>query len=77
MHRFSLLNIFRLTPDCVAIQCIFEPRVIDFDSKRVEMRTISHQDITEEIIEHAGDHAVSFKLVCYQDNFQPFNRLRL
>jgi actin-related protein 8 len=59
------------------IQCIFEPRVIEFDRKRIHMRTISHPDITEEIIEHATDHVVSAEVVCSQVNFQAFNRPRL
>lgn len=66
-----------LKPNCIAIQCIFEPRVIDFDNKRVGMHAISHPDVTDEIIEHASDHIVSSKLVCYLDGFQFFHRLRL
>ena len=43
--------------------------MIDFDNKRVGMHAISHPDVTDEIIEHASDHTVSSKVVCYLDGF--------
>jgi actin-related protein 8 len=33
--------------------------VIEFDRKRVGLRPISSTDVTDEIIEHPGDHVVS------------------
>jgi actin-related protein 8 len=41
------------------IQCIFEPRVIEFDRKRIGLLPSSHPDVLEEIMEHAADHVVS------------------
>lgn len=40
-------------------QSIFEPRVVEFDRKRVGFRPISSTDVTEEIIENQTDHVVS------------------
>ena len=58
------------------VQCIFEPRVIDFDRKRIGMRAISHPDVTEEIIEHATDQVVSALGLFLSYIFIPVNRLR-
>lgn len=40
------------------LQCLFEPRVIEFDNKRENFRPIG-QNVTEEIIGHHGDVVVS------------------
>lgn len=37
------------------MKCIFEPRVVEFDRKRLGMETPHHPDVTEEIIELVGD----------------------
>ncbi|KIM90506.1 hypothetical protein PILCRDRAFT_812253 [Piloderma croceum F 1598] len=50
----------------LAPMCIFEPRVIDFDNKRVGMHAISHPDVTDEIIEHASDHATQAMMISTQ-----------
>ncbi|KAI6094362.1 hypothetical protein EDD16DRAFT_1686093 [Pisolithus croceorrhizus] len=42
----------------LAPMCIFEPRVIEFDRKRIGSRSIFSSDVTEEIIEHPADHVV-------------------
>lgn len=47
----------------VLMQCIFEPRVVEFDVKRIDMRPNSHPDVTEEILEHASDQVVSLNVV--------------
>src|ERR1700735_3169203 len=39
-------------------QCLFEPRVIEFDNKRENLHPIGH-NVTEEIIGHHGDVVVS------------------
>jgi len=43
----------------LAPMCIFEPRVIDFDRKRVAKQSGFQSDVTEEIIEHPSDRVVS------------------
>lgn len=40
-------------------QCVFEPRVIEFDRKRVGLRPMLSTDVTEEIVENQADHVVS------------------
>ncbi|TFY78610.1 hypothetical protein EWM64_g5404 [Hericium alpestre] len=39
----------------LAPMCLFEPRVIDFDRKRIGVRPIQHPDVSEEISDHR-DH---------------------
>jgi actin-related protein 8 len=58
----SLSPIFKLL-SLIRQQCIFEPRVIEFDRKRIGMRPSSHPDVTEEIMEHPIDHVVSLLTV--------------
>ena len=50
-------------------QCLFEPRVIEFDQKRAGMRPIVHPDVTEDIVEQLSDHFVSscFLMVASHD----------
>jgi actin-related protein 8 len=57
-------------------QCIFEPRVIEFDRKRMGTRAISNSEVTEEIIEHATDRVVSLEVFRSQYIFMTVNRLR-
>ena len=40
------------------LQCLFEPRVIEFDHKRENFHPIG-QNVTEEITGHTGDAVVS------------------
>ena len=40
------------------LQCLFEPRVIEFDHKRENFHPIG-QNVTEEITGHNGDAVVS------------------
>jgi hypothetical protein len=40
-------------------QCIFEPRVIEFEHKLVYMRTMWDSEVGEEIVEQVGDQIVS------------------
>jgi actin-related protein 8 len=42
----------------VDLQCLFEPRVIEFDNKRENFHPIG-QNVTEEITGHQGDVVVS------------------
>ena len=53
--------IYSLTFFCyisLDLQCLFEPRVIEFDNKRNNFRPIG-QNVTEEILGHQGDIVVS------------------
>ncbi|KAH7913839.1 hypothetical protein BJ138DRAFT_1124029 [Hygrophoropsis aurantiaca] len=50
----------------LAPMCIFEPRVIEYDRKRIGMRSILHSDITEEIIEHSVDHITQAMIISTQ-----------
>ncbi len=40
-------------------QCLFEPRVIEFDQKRAGCRPFSLPDVTDEIVGQTADHVVS------------------
>ena len=40
------------------IQCLFEPRVIEYDRKRIGLRLTTCPDVTDEIIDPAGDNPV-------------------
>ena len=51
---FFLLRLFFL----LDLQCLFEPRVIEFDHKRENFHPIG-QNVTEEITGHHGDAVVS------------------
>ncbi|KAH7927316.1 actin-like ATPase domain-containing protein [Leucogyrophana mollusca] len=55
----------------LAPMCIFEPRVIEYDRKRVGLRSISHSDVTEEIIEHAADHVTQAMIISTQHLLPP------
>lgn len=50
----------------LAPMCIFEPRVIEFDRKRVGFRPVSHADVTEEIIENPSDHVTQAMIISTQ-----------
>ncbi|EGN96670.1 hypothetical protein SERLA73DRAFT_111324 [Serpula lacrymans var. lacrymans S7.3] len=50
----------------LAPMCIFEPRVIEFDRKRIGLRPHSHPDISEEIIDHAGDQVTQAMIISTQ-----------
>ncbi|KZT27931.1 actin-like ATPase domain-containing protein [Neolentinus lepideus HHB14362 ss-1] len=50
----------------LAPMCIFEPRVIEFDRKRIGMRPSSHPDVTEEIVEAPTDHVTQAMLISTQ-----------
>ncbi|KAF9240697.1 hypothetical protein BU15DRAFT_87583 [Melanogaster broomeanus] len=50
----------------LAPMCVFEPRVIEFDRKRVGLRPISSTDVTEEIIEHSADHVTQAMIISTQ-----------
>ena len=53
------------------IQCIFEPRVIEFDRKRIGLQPTSHPDVSDEIMEHAADHVVSHCKILLPAIFRP------
>ncbi|KAG0709311.1 hypothetical protein DFH29DRAFT_887756 [Suillus ampliporus] len=55
----------------LAPMCIFEPRVIEFDRKRVGLRSIPHLDVTEEIIEHPADHVTQAMIISTQHLLPP------
>ena len=40
-------------------QCLFEPRVIEFNQKRNGVRAFSSPDVSDEIVEQLSDHIVS------------------
>ncbi|KAG8220978.1 hypothetical protein J3R82DRAFT_2484 [Butyriboletus roseoflavus] len=50
----------------VAPMCIFEPRVVEFDRKRVGLRPISNTDVTEEIVENQADHVTQAMIISTQ-----------
>ncbi|KAF8637628.1 hypothetical protein AX17_002697 [Amanita inopinata Kibby_2008] len=50
----------------LAPMCLFEPRVVEFDRKRVGLRPSSFPDVTDEIIEHAGDHVTQAIIISTQ-----------
>ncbi|TFK51830.1 actin-related protein [Heliocybe sulcata] len=50
----------------LAPMCIFEPRVIEFDRKRIGMRPTSHPDVAEEIVETSTDHVTQAMLISTQ-----------
>ncbi|KAI9464248.1 hypothetical protein HD554DRAFT_1286387 [Boletus coccyginus] len=50
----------------LAAMCIFEPRVIEFDRKRVGVRPISSTDVTEEIVENQVDHVTQAMIISTQ-----------
>ncbi|KZP09887.1 actin-like ATPase domain-containing protein [Athelia psychrophila] len=43
----------------LAPMCIFEPRVVEFDKKRIGFRPSCHPDVTEEIMEHSSDQVTT------------------
>ncbi|KAJ3786868.1 hypothetical protein GGU10DRAFT_350434 [Lentinula aff. detonsa] len=49
----------------LAPMVIFEPRVIEFDRKRIGLRDL-HPDVTEEILEHSSDHVTSAMVISTQ-----------
>lgn len=55
----------------LAPMCIFEPRVIEFDRKRIGSRSISSSDVTEEIIEHPADHVTQAMIISTQHLLPP------
>ncbi|KAF8141563.1 hypothetical protein EV363DRAFT_1308450 [Boletus edulis] len=50
----------------LAAMCIFEPRVIEFNRKRVGLRPISSTDVTEEIVENPTDHVTQAMIISTQ-----------
>lgn len=55
----------------LAPMCIFEPRVIEFDRKRIGSKPISSPDVTEEIIEHPADHVTQAMIISTQHLLPP------
>ncbi|TFK75011.1 actin-like ATPase domain-containing protein [Pluteus cervinus] len=49
----------------LAPMCLFEPRVIEFNRKRAGLRPYS-SDVTDEIIEHQGDHVTNAMMISTQ-----------
>lgn len=45
-------------------QCLFEPRVIEFDQKRVGLNPVARQNVTDEIVEQITEHVVSHFSCC-------------
>lgn len=66
----SLLWLFRLSPsfsktDIISTQCLFEPRVIDFDGLKQGMRSSQDPGVSEDIIEIRDPRdALMEKYVC-------------
>ncbi|KAF8555987.1 actin-like ATPase domain-containing protein [Imleria badia] len=50
----------------LAAMCVFEPRVIEFDRKRVGLRPISSTDVVEEIVENPADHVTQAMIISTQ-----------
>ncbi|KAF8623025.1 hypothetical protein AX15_006537 [Amanita polypyramis BW_CC] len=50
----------------LAPMCLFEPRVIEFDRKHIGLRPIACPDVTDEIIEQAGDHVTQAMIISTQ-----------
>ncbi|KAF7982561.1 hypothetical protein HWV62_27546 [Athelia sp. TMB] len=50
----------------LAPMCIFEPRVIEFDKKRIGFRPSSHPDVSEEILEHQADRVTTAMTISTQ-----------
>ncbi|KAJ7574463.1 hypothetical protein C8J56DRAFT_979709 [Mycena floridula] len=51
----------------MAPMCIFEPRVVEFDRKRIGMQlSASHLDVTEEILELTADHMSAAMMISTQ-----------
>lgn len=40
-------------------QCLFEPRVVEFEQKRVGLVPPSHSDVSDEVAEYITDRLVS------------------
>ncbi|KAG6329925.1 hypothetical protein ID866_9164, partial [Astraeus odoratus] len=55
----------------LAPMCIFEPRVIEFDRKRIGLRPVSSADVTEEIIENPTDHVTQAMIISTQHLLPP------
>ncbi|CCM00587.1 uncharacterized protein FIBRA_02623 [Fibroporia radiculosa] len=50
----------------LAPMCLFEPRVIEFDQKRQGMSSVSHPDVTEDIVEQSSDHFTQAMVISTQ-----------
>ncbi|EIN09565.1 actin-like ATPase domain-containing protein [Punctularia strigosozonata HHB-11173 SS5] len=50
----------------LAPMCIFEPRVVDFDRKRIGLRPSIHPDVDEDIIEHSSDRPTQAMMISTQ-----------
>ncbi|KDQ61367.1 hypothetical protein JAAARDRAFT_203897 [Jaapia argillacea MUCL 33604] len=50
----------------LAPMCIFEPRVVEFDRKRVGMHPTNHPDVTDEMVDHPADHVSQAMLISTQ-----------
>ncbi|KIL69325.1 hypothetical protein M378DRAFT_69891 [Amanita muscaria Koide BX008] len=50
----------------LAPMCLFESRVIEFDRKRIGLHVTACPDVTDEIIEHAGDHVTQAMIISTQ-----------
>ncbi|KIM58979.1 hypothetical protein SCLCIDRAFT_16606 [Scleroderma citrinum Foug A] len=55
----------------LAPMSIFEPRVIEFDRKRIGLRPISSPDVTDEIIELPADHVTQAMIISTQHLLPP------
>ncbi|KAG7444906.1 actin-like ATPase domain-containing protein [Guyanagaster necrorhizus] len=50
----------------LAPMCLFEPRVIDFDRKRVGFQLNGHLDVTEDVLEIQGENVTSAMMISTQ-----------
>ncbi|KAI0923712.1 hypothetical protein AcV5_009185 [Taiwanofungus camphoratus] len=55
----------------LAPMCLFEPRVIEFDQKRVGTRPISHPDVSGDIVEQVSDHFTQAMVISTQHLLPP------
>ncbi|KAI0692449.1 actin-like ATPase domain-containing protein [Cytidiella melzeri] len=50
----------------LAPMCMFEPRVVEFDQKRLGTHPFSSPDVTDEIVEQIGDHITQAMMISTQ-----------
>ncbi|TCD69619.1 actin-like protein arp8 [Steccherinum ochraceum] len=46
--------------------CLFEPRVIEFDNKRLNMRPVARPDVTAEVLDQPTDHVTNAMMISTQ-----------
>ncbi|KAF8347832.1 hypothetical protein F5887DRAFT_1258760 [Amanita rubescens] len=57
----------------LAPMCLFEPRFIEYDRKRIGLRPTACPDVTDEIIDQTGDHLTQAMIISTQHLLAPSN----